>query len=149
MEASRSLGEAEAGLLARLREDGALEWLLGDVAPSGVPRIMDAWIAELLERPVELEFPRGSIIRAADDFLAASFGEVRLQLDWWVWPSGKRGGRERVDALDARTLGLLDDVHWTYGSIRLHAYALPGVRSGTGRLLRRGRDFNIGVGGVS
>lgn len=135
---------AEPAVADRLAFDPLLGILVGR-DETGEVRVYAGWPAEPLERPSAAEFPRITLIRAADLTIRPTVGEVEIQLDLWVWPTGASGGLAALGEIDTRVRQLLDEAHWTYEDARLYAVDLGGrdVPAEPGRPLRRTRRIRV------
>ncbi|MHB1170007.1 MAG: hypothetical protein ACYC28_12085 [Longimicrobiales bacterium] len=135
---------AEAALLARLTSSVDVIHLL-EQKPE---RLQRGWPADVLSKPAAAEFPRGAVTRVGGAVRRPGFEVVRVQLDWFVWPSGAAGGYERVDALDEAAKAVLDENHWVHGAIKVYALALPDneiASGGPGKPIRRSRDYELHI----
>lgn len=137
---------AELGLVDRLAGDPVLADLVGRDA-EGEVRLYWGWPADLLEKPSEDEFPRGSYFLVAGEPNRRTRAVVDIQLDWFVWPSGPNGGKARLNAIDERTFELLHEVTWSYGGRRLYALCddARDFPAGSGEPIRRSRTITIQV----
>lgn len=138
--------EAELGMAARLAGDPDLADLIGKDAEGDV-RLYWGWPVDVLEKPSEEEFPRGSYFLVVGTPHRRTRATVDIQLDWFVWPSGADGGKARLDAIDERAVELLHEATWVFDGRRL--YGLAGrardFPAGPGAPLRRSRTITIQV----
>lgn len=138
--------EAELGLADRLANDPTLASLVGPDA-DGKARIYWGWPSDVLDKPSASDFPRGSYFLVDGAPNRRRRSSVEIQLDWFVWPNGPDGGKERLDAIDERAVELLHEATWYFDGRRL--YGLAGrardFPAGPGAPIRRSRTITIRV----
>lgn len=91
---------AEHGFYARARGDAELSDLLGPGT-----RIMPGFPHDL---PKASDVPRLTFYVFGPSRLVRGVQRVRVSCDLWVWPTGTRGGRDRLLAIDGRLCDLFD-----------------------------------------
>lgn len=140
MTASASLGEADRGVVARLRGDAAVKTITGADA-GGAARVFRASPGELLQNPpVASAYPRVTVSRVASDPESNHRGSVRLRVEYWSWDD-----LDALDALEARVTNLLDAQRWTQDSAKLQAVSMGSMDRGGRTPRSRIQTFEVHV----
>ncbi|HYG70188.1 MAG TPA: hypothetical protein VD838_21105 [Anaeromyxobacteraceae bacterium] len=135
--------DAKRGFYQRAASDAALLLLVGfeDPPANTRPRVERGWTDDLLsEQPKEDYFPRVALTFPADEVIAGPVGEIRVQVDIFVWLNDAA-----LEAIDARLLELFDEKVWTYAGQRFYSRALGARDEDATPPLRRSRDYLIKV----
>lgn len=134
---------------ARLTGDSTLTGELGHTASDeriiyGHPTNV---LGEEKEQPAAGEFPLLTYFSPTGRDVVPGFGDIRIQFDIWVWPTGADGGIGKLEAIDGALYDLLPHQAWTYNNLRFSGGVTSPRESPRERwgLLHRIRDVMIGV----
>lgn len=114
--------DAEAVVFARTLSDAQL-LVLTKPSAAGKAGIYHGHVHDGLR---EGDFPRVTFVIPSDIRVRRTYGDVRINLTAWVWPSGTNGGWSRIRELDVRLRELLDEQQWLFGQMLVYAQAGAG-----------------------